>query len=138
MDKLQMAEILVNKCGITYEEAAAVLEQSGYDMLEAMVILERNGRIRGGGYSGRRQYVVSKRRASDANSLGEFIRMFWKNFVSGAEHLIKSRLVITMKNDTVRFPLIVALLMVLVINIPMAIAVVISMICGCRYSIEIR
>ena len=107
-------------------------------MLEAMVLLERQGRIRGGGYSGRQKYDITRRNAADANSFGEFIRVFWKNLISGVELLFKSKLVIAAKKDSVKIPLIIALLMIIVINLPMAIAVMISIGCGCRYSVEIK
>lgn len=43
-----MAEKLVEKCGITYEEAGEVLKEADYDLLEAMIILERRGRLGNG------------------------------------------------------------------------------------------
>ena len=36
-----MAEKLVEKCGITYEVACEVRKEAVYDLLEAMIILDR-------------------------------------------------------------------------------------------------
>ena len=49
MDRLEMAEALRQKAGVTYEEARQALEQGSWDMLEAMVILENSGKLRNRG-----------------------------------------------------------------------------------------
>ena len=49
MDRLEMAEALRQKAGVTYEEARQALEQGRWDMLEAMVILENSGKLRNRG-----------------------------------------------------------------------------------------
>ena len=44
MDNFEKVEKLVNKAGVTYEEAKAALEQAGGDLLDAMIILEKGGK----------------------------------------------------------------------------------------------
>ena len=46
MEKLAMIETLRERADITYEEAKEVLEQANDDLLEAIVILEKQGKIR--------------------------------------------------------------------------------------------
>ena len=41
----EMAEKLVEKCGISYEEAGEVLKEANFDLLDAMIILERRGKL---------------------------------------------------------------------------------------------
>ena len=41
MEHFEMVEKLVNTFGVNYEEAKNALEQSGWDPVEAAVILER-------------------------------------------------------------------------------------------------
>ena len=49
MTNLEMVELLRDKAGITYEEAKEVLEQSNWDPLEAVLLLEKQGRTPPGG-----------------------------------------------------------------------------------------
>ncbi len=46
MENFDKVEKLVQKTGISYEEARSVLEQSGGDLLDAMILLEQSGRIK--------------------------------------------------------------------------------------------
>ena len=49
MTNLEMVELLREKAGITYEEAKEVLEQSNWDPLEAVLLLEKQGKTPPGG-----------------------------------------------------------------------------------------
>ena len=46
MDNYQKVEQLVNKTGCSYEDAKAALEGCGWDMLDAVISLEREGKIK--------------------------------------------------------------------------------------------
>ena len=46
MDNYQKGEQLVNKAGCTYEDAKAALEECGWDMLDAVINLEREGKVK--------------------------------------------------------------------------------------------
>lgn len=48
MEKFNLAETLRLKAGITYEAAKDVLERTNWDLMEAMIILEREGAIKNG------------------------------------------------------------------------------------------
>lgn len=45
MDNYQKVEQLVNKAGCSYEDAKAALEGCGWDMLDAVISLEREGKV---------------------------------------------------------------------------------------------
>ena len=45
MDNYQKVEQLVNKAGCSYEDAKAALESCGWDMLDAVISLEREGKV---------------------------------------------------------------------------------------------
>ena len=49
MTNLEMVELLRDKAGISYEEAKEVLEQSNWDPLEAVLLLEKQGKTPPGG-----------------------------------------------------------------------------------------
>lgn len=46
MDHFEMVEKLRQKASVTYEEAKAALEASDWDMLDALVLLEGQGKVR--------------------------------------------------------------------------------------------
>lgn len=114
-----MAEKLVEKCGITYEEAGEVLKEADYDLLEAMIILERRGRLGNGvnKYStGIMQNNYTSTRyesAADAESLGEFIKIAWRKLCEFCRDLLKYQVVISKNGrEMINFPLILAIILV--------------------------
>ena len=84
MEHHEMAEKLVEKCGISYEEAGEVLKEANFDLLEAMIILERRGKLGGSKsnkYSTGMQpdyYVYSEKSAADAENIKEFFSLAWQ------------------------------------------------------------
>lgn len=68
MDHLEMTEQLRGKANVSYEEARDALEQNGWDMLEAMVVLEKQGRINDGAREEKKmddQKAANGRKASE-------------------------------------------------------------------------
>ena len=49
MTNYEMVELLRNKANVSYEEAKAALEAANWDLLDAIVLLEREGRVPQGG-----------------------------------------------------------------------------------------
>ncbi|NLD58688.1 MAG: DUF4342 domain-containing protein [Clostridiales bacterium] len=45
MTNYEMVELLRNKANVSYEEAKAALEAANWDLLDAIVLLEREGRV---------------------------------------------------------------------------------------------
>ena len=138
-----MAEKLVEKCGITYEEAGEVLKEADYDLLEAMIILERRGRLGGGvnKYStGIMQNNYTSTRyesAADAESLSEFIKIAWRKLCEFCRDLLKYQVVISKDGkEIINFPLVLAIFLVCCTAGIVFAAVVISLISGCSYSIR--
>ena len=46
MEKMEKVEALRNKAGVTYEEAKAALEANNWDVLDAMIALEKEGEVK--------------------------------------------------------------------------------------------
>ena len=46
MERIEMVEKLMSKADVSYEEAQAALEQSNWDLLDAMIYLERQGKTK--------------------------------------------------------------------------------------------
>ena len=45
MTNFEMVEVLREKASVSYEEAKAALEKSGWDLLDAMLLLEQEGKV---------------------------------------------------------------------------------------------
>ena len=65
MDIMEKVEVLREKAGISYEEAKNVLEQANGDLLDAMVILERQSKIK------KPETEIIKRDDTDENAAEE-------------------------------------------------------------------
>ena len=65
MDNLEKVERIREKTGVSYEDAKIALEASGNDMLDAIVYLEKLGKVQGPKQS---QYVT----APEVNTSSEF------------------------------------------------------------------
>ncbi|MCC8042396.1 MAG: DUF4342 domain-containing protein [Oscillospiraceae bacterium] len=143
VERHEMAEKLVEKCGITYEEAAWVLEQVNYDLLDAMIYLERQGKLNGnqnrystaGGFN----FFHDKKTAADAETPGEFFRILLQKL----EEILKSSVsyhLIVLKDGTeiLSIPLIAVAIILIVASVPALMAVIISFVCGVSYTIEKR
>ena len=51
MTNFEMVEILRDKANVSYEEAKAALENSNWDLLDAMLLLEKEGKVNPGSQS---------------------------------------------------------------------------------------
>ena len=48
MDKIAMVEDIRRRANLNYEQAKALLEKADWDLLDALVILEKEGKIEAG------------------------------------------------------------------------------------------
>lgn len=145
MERHEMAEKLVEKCGISYEEAGAVLKEADYDLLEAMIILERRGFLGNSQpyrYStGITQNCISsydnEKSAADAESITEFLRIAWKKICEIFKDAIKYHIIVSKNGkELVSFPLVLAVVL-LCFTAGLAIAaVVIAIVDGCSITIK--
>ena len=89
MDNLEKVEKLRERANVSYEEAKTALEENGWEMLEAMVSLERKGRVSGqeqsrntAGTDQQTEYVPVKKTISDRpkkrSSLKNGFRRFFR------------------------------------------------------------
>lgn len=143
MERHEMAEKLVEKCGISYEEAGEVLRDANYDMLEAMIILERRGKL---GSSPKNRYTTgimsnyvstSEKTAADAESLSEFLRIAWDKFCEILRSILRYHVVISKNGrEVLSFPVLLAVILLCATAGLAVAAMIISLINGCSYSIK--
>ncbi len=145
MDKLEKVEKLRERANVTYEEAKAALEENGWDLLDAMVALEKSGKTESPkqeqfstSYDQQAEYIpVQKKVEQQKNeqphigkSIGDavrnFIRICRDNALCVAQH----------GKDFLRLPLYAAILILLFAWRIVLPAILISLLFGFRYSFE--
>ena len=149
-----MIDKLREKAGISREEAADALTRADWDMLEALVILEREGRIapltssvvtsegnaRTGGYTGNGYGYAGAQSGSYAGgtrnsggvSFSDRIRTLAKNSVAYSFMVRRGGRII------ISLPVLVFLIILLAAFRITAAALLIGLFCGCRYNLEKR
>lgn len=143
MDHIDMVEKVRERANVSYEEARAALERSDWDMLDALIDLEKQGKVRGGasydtagaGQSAPEYETVRATASENGAASG------WKNFVDGVKRLFHKSWVnsfrVSRKGETVLvMPILVFLLLIVCcfwVSLP---ALIIGLFLGCRYSFE--
>jgi hypothetical protein len=135
MDHFEMTEKLREKANVTYEEAKAALEASDWDLLEAIVHLENQGKVETPKQETKKQTQqegagAPKKEQDNMSNILQNITNFITNLVEkGNRNALEVR-----RNDRIvlTLPLTVLVLLMLVfwITIP---ALIISLFFGCRY-----
>lgn len=144
MEPHEMAEKLVEKCGISYEEAGKVLKEANYDLLEAMIILERQGRLGGPSHSRyttgiMNNYVSASggKTAADAESMEEFLRITWDKLCGILKSMLRYHLIISLEERKIlSFPAVIAVILLLCTAGLAIAALIISLVMGCSYEIK--
>ena len=138
MDHLELVEKLREKANVSYEEAREALEASDWDLLDALLMLESEGRLHEmekAAYS-TRQEDSARRVEKKATGKGVFASL-----MHGLAGLIKKGNAVSVqikkKNELrLALPLTVVIIALVFMFWWMLIAAVIAMICGYRFSIQ--
>lgn len=145
MERLEMAEKIAERANITVEEARDVLERNNWDMLDALVELERAGKIGGGAQASTKQEepeymtvaptVAGKEEARAHRK--ETGRKIKENLKKVIRVLVDNKFVVYSKDREVgRVPVIVPVICALVNVVLTAIALFAGMAFGLRYAVE--
>ncbi len=145
MDHIEMVQKLHEKAGISLADANDALERSGWDMLEALLLLEREGKIprltasastnsSGDGYeevkatAGSKSGDFDKKMHSFSDKLRDFVmKGFTHDFVIRRH-----------KNEIVCIPIVFVILIMCFAFWPIIVAMVIGLFLDCSYSVEKR
>ena len=138
MTNLEMVELLREKAGITYEEAKEVLEQSNWDPLEAVLLLEKQGRTPpgGDGYSTKDMHEEPRQQERSghlgakkaAHRLSRIIRRLVR--AGNANHFIITR----RDQELLSLPVTACAVILLFTFWFSLIALAVGLFCGLRYS----
>ena len=150
MEHIEMIDKLRDKAGITREEAADALTRANWDMLEALVILEREGKIapltssvatveQTAGSAGGRQdpsvfgakgYYYGPRAGSES---------LWTKFKNLLVKSVTHSFIVRRRGrELLSIPGLVLIIVVVALFKLSAAALLVGLFCECRYSIEER
>ncbi len=105
MEMLEKVERLRERADVSYEEAREALEQTGGDLLDAMVLLEQQGKVRGSGksaysteYDAQKELLRVKDKVEDQNrrsagvghTIGRLVRSFF-GFIRSTVFIVTRR-----------------------------------------------
>ncbi len=153
MDHFEMVEKLRTKANVTYEEAKAALEASDWDILDALVLLESEGKVKGEPQTKeyttqeKKEYTWNTRNGNEVKlTVSDTLRKLWDWFKALVKKGNKNQFVISRRNksmfdqpleELIAFPITVLVLLILIpgVGLPtILIALVIGLFLGARYS----
>ena len=139
MTNFEMVELLRQKANVPYEEAKAALEQANWDLLDAMVLLEKDGKVteNGGSYSTRPEETAApkeKKHRGDAGARGA-LRWLWESFVRLVKMGNVNFFVVSRKEkEMFSLPVTMFVLLLIITHWYGLIALAVGLFCGLRYA----
>ena len=140
MEHIEMVEKLREKAGITSEEAADALNRANWDMLEALVILENEGKIppltssvvttEQDPYGNAQKNTSGEYGRRYENSLGEKVKRLLQN------SLTYSFIVRRHGKEILSLPVLILIVIACAMFYVSAVALLVGLLCECQYSVE--
>lgn len=134
MDHLEMVEKLRGYADVGYEEARAALEETDWDLLDAVVLLERQGKTRPGGAD----YTTKEapREAEKPPKSGRADRFFtWVGdlFTKGSRNMLE----VSRRGSVVLTVPVIVFVLLLVLAFWVVIPLlIVGLFCGCRFALR--
>ena len=141
MEHIEMVEKLMSKANVSYAEAKQALENNNWDMLDALIDLERQGKVRTG--QGAAHYTTEpEKEQQKTREEKQDTRSGWDEFWSGFCGLIRrgmqNSFVAQRRGETIiSIPVLLLIVLLCVgfwIILPL---MIVGLFCECRYSFQI-
>ena len=136
MDHYEMVEKLRAKANVSYEEAKAALEASDWDILDALVLLESEGKVKG--EEAAPEFTTQQKpvqKAKNDHDVKEGIAKVWKLLKKLFQKGNSNQFVISRNGQEILpMPITVAVVVALMLWPASAIALIISLFFGVRYT----
>ena len=145
MEMIEKVERLREKANVSYEEAKAALEQTGGELLDAIVLLERQGKVKEPAhstfsteYEEQKEYIKVRDKVEEqensAPSMGRTIGRLFRGLI---RFIKQTTFIVTKGEDTVfTMPTLVFALLLFFFWEVLAPVMVIALFFGVRYSFE--
>lgn len=149
MEKLEKVERLRERANVSYEEASAALEQAGGDLLDALVILEKQGKTKSPdqstystSYEEQKEYVRVEDQLIEAENARKKENRAFKGFRETVRSFFRilrdnSLIVTRHEKEFIRLPLWLLAIVLLITGAwkPAIVVIVISLFFQFRYSV---
>jgi len=140
MTEYEKVEKLREKADVTYEEARAALEAADWDLLEAIVLLEKEGKVRSdsAAHSTKRETEEpAEETPSRKNRFAERAGTLWEKIRRLIQIGNENFFIVTRKDEEVlRLPVTVLAILLICAFAFVAIVLVVGLFCGLKYSIH--
>lgn len=146
MDNFEKVERLVEKANVSFKDAKEALDEANGDMLDAMIILEKRGKVKGPEQS---EYVSGKTEKAEYKDVSEAVKESARADKGEAfkgvggffrrifRYLTDNSLKVSRNgNEVINLPLWIAALIILFTWHVIWIVILVSLFFGMRYSIE--
>ena len=145
MEMIEKVERLREKANVSYEEAKAALEQTGGELLDAIVLLERQGKVKEPAhstfsteYEEQKEYIKVRDKVEEqensAPSMGRTIGRLFRGLI---RFIKQTTFIVTKGEDTVfTMPTLIFALLLFFFWEVLAPVMVIALFFGVRYSFE--
>lgn len=144
MERNEMIEILIEKAKITHEEATELLEKFNWNLVDAIIFLERNGKIENKETTTIIEVKPEEQYQEDTKTnkesyggvgtiLGKIFRWVGKFIKKGNENFFEIR---KDNENSIRISLIISALLLIFLSVPTVILLIIGLFCGYKYSLS--
>ena len=144
MERNEMIEILIGKANVSAEEAKETLEKCDWDLLEAIIYLERRGKVENNETTTIIKVKEEKQDKKEDNKkhgekfggIGEVIGRIFK-FVGKFIKKGNNRFFEVRKESEkpIRISLTISILLLVFLSVPSVVLLIIGLFCGYKYSI---
>ena len=149
MEHYEMAEILSKKAGVSLEEARSALEENNWDMLDAMIALERGNSgktaqpvvVPGAQSHGSEQPPAApqpvRSTADGGDSFKKGLAKLWEYIKKLLRMMIETDFIISRRgSEKVRVPVLVLVILLIFCFWLVPIALIVGLFLGCSYRFE--
>lgn len=147
MERNEMINTLVRKANISPEEAQEVLEKCNWDLLDAIVYLERRGKVENNEVTAITVVEVNEEKQEEKEDkkkqdekyggigemLGRMFKFIGKVIRKGTKNFLEIR---KDEQKPIRISLTISILFLIFLSVPTIVLLIIGLFCGYKYSIS--
>ena len=145
MERNEMIEVLMGKANVSREEAQEVLEICNWDLLDAVIYLERRGKVANNETTTIIEVKAEEQEKKEENKkheekfggigevIGRVFKFLGKFLRKGNENFFEVR---KDNEKPIRISLTISLLLLIFLSLPCIVLLIVGLFCGYKYSIS--